>query len=305
MDLLSMVLTLRPLAAPDPNALLPEWWGRAAHALLLRVIAQSNPALAAAFHETSGSPVEREGADEAVDHIVRPFTASTLMGLFPHCQLDTAGVYRLRFSALQPEVAEILQQAAQDGPLAPGAMVELDHLLFQVEGAPASPSEDFKTAVQNWTGSATYAELSASLLRAPAPPPRRISFLFTSPVTFKSGGKHMPFPLPGLVFGSLLERWNAFAPVTFPPETRRYAEECLAISFYKLSSRAAPVKRGGMRVGGVGEITFTTVNYDRYWMSVLGVLAQFALYSGVGAGTTTGLGQCRVAGEASLPPCKT
>ncbi len=198
MDLLSMVLTLRPLAAPDPNALLPEWWGRAAHALLLRVIAQSNPALAAAFHETSGSPVEREGADEAVDHIVRPFTASTLMGRFPHGQLDTAGVYRLRFSALQPEVAEIVQQAAQDGPLAPGAMVELDHLLFQVEGAPASPSEDFKTAVQNWTGSTTYAELSASLLRAPAPPPRA-HFLPLHPrrVTFKSGGKHMPFPLPG------------------------------------------------------------------------------------------------------------
>jgi CRISPR-associated endoribonuclease Cas6 len=103
----------------------------------------------------------------------------------------------------------------------------------------------------------------------------------------------VPLPLPGLVFGSLLERWNAFAPIAFPPEARRYAEECLAVSRYELSSRPVPVKSRGLRVGGVGQVTYTALNYDRYWLSVLAVLAEFARYSGVGAGTTMGLGQCR------------
>jgi CRISPR-associated endoribonuclease Cas6 len=175
--------------------------------------------------------------------------------------------------------------------LAPGATVELDRLLFQV--LPPQASDDPASKHELWEGATTYPELGAALLLAKEPPPRKITLQFTAPVTFKSGGKHLPIPLPGLVFGSLLERWNAFAPITFPPEVKRYAEECLAVGYYKLSSRPVPVKRGGMRVGGVGEISYTTVNYDRYWMSVIGTLARFALYSGVGAGTTMGLGQCR------------
>jgi CRISPR-associated endoribonuclease Cas6 len=43
----------------------------------------------------------------------------------------------------------------------------------------------------------------------------------------------------------------------------------------------------------VGDVTYTSINYDRYWMSVMAVLARFALFSGVGASTTMGLGQAR------------
>ncbi len=101
-------------------------------------------------------------------------------------------------------------------------------------------------------------------------------------------------PLPTLVFGSLLEKWNAYAPIAFPPEVKRFAEECLAVSQYQLSTRAVPQKSGGLRVGAVGEITYISLHYDRYWMSVIATLAAFALFSGVGASTTQGLGQCRI-----------
>jgi CRISPR-associated endoribonuclease Cas6 len=123
-----------------------------------------------------------------------------------------------------------------------------------------------------------------------------LSLLFTSPTCFRSGGKQVPVPLPELVFGSLLERWNAFAPIVFPPETRRYAAECLALSRYDLTTRPAPSKGGGMRVGAIGQATYTSINFDRYWMSVIGTLAAFALFSGVGAATTNGMGQCRSLG---------
>lgn len=279
-DLLSLQLHLRPLPAEDPARPLPPWWGRAAHALLLNAIRQVNPTLAEALHSSS---------DTDGQNTIRPFTASALTGRFRHASLDPQSSYRLRFTALRQDVAAALLQAVEAGPLAPGQVVDLDGWNFQVaKSEPAEPRLG-----EDWNAAASYAGLSAALLLAKTPAPRRVALGFASPTAFKSGGKHLPVPLPELVFGSLLERWNAFAPVAFPPEMRRYAAECLALSRYQLSTRAVAAKSGGMRVGSVGEATYTTINYDRYWMSLVGVLAEFALYSGVGVGTAFGMGQCR------------
>lgn len=269
-DLISLLLTLRP-AQPQPEAELPPWWGRAAHALLLNVARQYNPALAENLH--TGSEL-------------RPFTASSLLGAFPRRSLQASEPYRLRFTALSAPLCQVLEQAIQPGgPLAPGSLVELDYIPFFVETA--------QTGGAPWTGATTYAELSATLLLAQQPAPQRLTFQLTSPTSFRSGGKHIPFPMPELAFGSLLEKWNAFAPIVFPPEARRYAAECLAVARYEMNTRSIPAKGPGLRVGGVGQITYTSLSYDRYWMSVIGVLGAFALYAGLGAGTSQGMGQCR------------
>jgi len=70
MDLLSLTLPLTPVSIPA-RFQLPQWWGRAAHALLLRVIDAADRPLADALHDESG-PHAQPGP--------RPFTASTLMG---------------------------------------------------------------------------------------------------------------------------------------------------------------------------------------------------------------------------------
>ena len=271
-DLLSLVLTLRP-AAPACDAEAPAWWGRAAHALLLNVVEQADPALAAGLHEGSGP---------------RPFTASSLLGHFPARRLDPEGSYLLRLPAIQAGVAGILLRAAgAGGPLAPGATLELAYQRLRVESVCVDATG------HPWAGLSTYPELAAAQLVGPAPAARQISLSFTSPTSFRSQERHVPLPLPELVFGSLLERWNAFSPLAFPAETKRYAAECLAVSRFDLSSRPVPAKEGGLRVGGIGQITYVTLNYDRYWMSILNALAAFALFSGVGVATATGLGQCR------------
>lgn len=74
---------------------------------------------------------------------------------------------------------------------------------------------------------------------------------------------------------------------------RRYAEECLALSSYQLKSRVALLKEGGLRIGAVGFARYTATNYDRYWLSLIHLLAVFAFFAGVGVGTGMGLGQCR------------
>ncbi len=120
MDLLSLSLTLRPLPAPDPTAPLPEWWGRAAHALLLNVARAADPALAESLH---------------ADNAIRPFTVSNLRGPTPHGALDPQASYSLRLSAFSQPLAEILERAAAEGPLSPGQQIELDYLPFAIEAA--------------------------------------------------------------------------------------------------------------------------------------------------------------------------
>lgn len=293
-ELLSLVLSLAPQPAPAPaDREAPLWWARAAHALLLDVVRRENDVLADSLHE----PPPRAGENPSPENTLRPFTVSTLMGRFDRAAPRADQTYLLRLTSFHEEVTRILWQAAQAGRLAPGAVIELDYLPFLITAVQPSAQPPADQPASAWAGYTSYAELSAAYLLAKVDPPRRVKLVFTSPTTFKSGGMHVPVPLPGLVFGSLLDRWNAYAPVTFPPEVKRYAESCLAISQYQLSSRPVPMKSGGLRMGGVGEVTYTTLNYDRYWMSVIAVLARFARYSGVGAGAAGGLGQCREADD--------
>lgn len=291
MDLISLVLHLCPTKAPAPETLLPSWWGRAAHALLLEVVRQVDDGLAADLHMNTQAEAS---------NLVRPFTASSLTGRFVKGALDPMEIYTLRLTAFRPDVAGILYTAAGSGALAPGKIIELDYIPFEVVSIQPSlqgsqpPSVDKRSL---WAAVSSYQELSAPYLLAKQAAPRRVSMQFGSPTTFKSGGMHVPIPMPELVFGSLLERWNAYAPISFPAEVRRYAGECLAVSKYVLESRPVPMKSGGLRVGAVGRISYTTLNYDQYWMSVIATLTAFSLFAGVGVGTSTGLGQARAAYE--------
>jgi CRISPR-associated endoribonuclease Cas6 len=274
-ELLSLVITLRPLATPAAERPLPRWWGRAAHALLLQVVQDYSPELAAALHDGS----ER-----------RPFTVSTLQGPALGKGLYPEQDYRLRFTALTGPVSAALLAAVQgQGRLATGATVELDYVPFQVAGAAWNEDE------QPWAGATTYASLSAGCLLPAAVPDRQIPFQFTSPVVFRSEGKSQPFPLARLVFHGLLERWNAFAPLALPEDLRRYVDECLLVDRFELSSRAVPLKETGLRVGSVGMVAYRATNNDRYWLGLLHTLAEYTRFAGVGAGTSLGLGQCRKA----------
>lgn len=272
-DLLSLVLILRPLPGGDPQRPLPQWWGRAAQALLLDVVRRADEALAAELHGESG---------------LRPYTASNLMGHFgPRRQPLSEQTYTLRFTALTARLSGLLLDAARPGGrLAAGGEVQLDYLPFHIEAVHSRETD------HPWAGQAAYADFAAGHLVGVAAP-RRLTMQFASPTTFHVNGRYLPLPLPEQVFTSLLERWNAFAPIALPAETRRFAAECLHLSRYDLRSLAVPVKEGGLRIGGLGQATYTVSRYDRFWMSTILHLAEFARFAGVGSGTGYGMGQVR------------
>ena len=268
------MLTSLILQLNSPNeADLPASLGRAGQALLLQFIGARDPALAESLHNLDGP---------------KPFTVSNLVlgkrqqGSL-HLQAGQSGW--LRFTGLSREVSRHLLALAANPP----ATITLAGQILQVTGATLDP------AGHPWAGQASYQDLAAPfLLGGQGRPAARISLDFASPTTFKSQGRYVPLPLPELVFGSLLDRWQAFAPIALHPEVRRFAQEAVVLSRYHLRSRGLPAKEGGPQIGVTGQATKTALNRDhRYWLNVLHLLAAFAFYSGVGYQTGAGLGQTR------------
>lgn len=265
--LTSLVLTL----TTDRPLTLPSHLGRASHAAFLRIVSQADPALAERLH----APDAR-----------RPFTCSNLWGarrqgrsltLAP----DTPSF--LRYTGLTAEVSCHLQRLAQDPP----SHVELEGDRLAVQQATLDP------AIHPWAGQTTYESLAAGHLLPGEPPSARAELEFVSPTAFRSGGHTLPVPLPALVYGSLVGKWNDFAPVAVSEEVRRFAEECLAISRYKLSTRVVAAKGASVQIGFVGHCRYVALNKDRYWLGLVQLLTDYAFYAGVGYQTTAGMGQAR------------
>lgn len=257
--------------SPARPASVPSSLGRATHAAFLRLIRDADPGLAARIHDDEG---------------VKPLTVSNVIGLGAgkFTQVDPARRYGLRVTLL----TEDLEAIAEDWtPQALGEL-DLDGHGWRVLARATRSDED------PWAGTARYEELAAPLLERPASLPARWEFTFASPVTFRRKGVNMPLPLPELVFGSLLEKWNAFAPLALPDEARRYAEECLAVSRFTLRSVAGGTSGGALQIGAVGQCGYVAAVRDRYWQACITTLARLALYSGIGAATTRGFGQARL-----------
>lgn len=266
-ELISVTLPLRfcgtaeTLAERTP----PQWWGRAVQAAFLSRIRDVDAALAASLHEPG---------------LTRPYTVSSLIGYRSLESLSDGSALAIRLTAFEPNVKDALMQSLKNpAGFGVGARLSLDYLPFEILAcAGENPIED-----------RSYADLIAeSMAQAERP---LIELRFFSPTLFKSDGRTQPLPLPALVFRSLLERWNAFAPLVFPADALSYAEECLAVSGFTIRSFPAELGDNALRIGTVGKVRYRALNPDRYWISILHALSRFTRFSGVGAGTAYGLGQ--------------
>jgi CRISPR-associated endoribonuclease Cas6 len=116
-----------------------------------------------------------------------------------------------------------------------------------------------------------------------------IELNFLSPTSFKQSRGIQPFPLPELVFGSLLRRWNAFAPeeLNFPA-----VEWEGLVSAYELKTYALKME-GGSEIGAQGWVRYRFSNTEQAKLAT--VLAHFAFFSGVGRKTSMGMGQTQLA----------
>ncbi len=270
--LLSTLIKLTPLKP----ASLPINLGRAAYALFLDMVSDHDPALAEDLH--------------AADRL-KPFTVSSLKGRMGpirngQFKLDPGRSYTLRFTSFGERLSEcLIQQILPNLP----QQVSLLDVPFRVEGAIDGDSE------HRWAGRTSFEALAQRYLMDHKPQ-RSLEMDFASATSFRrSVGDRtydVPLPEPGLVFDSYLQAWNAYAPVYLNPEAKRFSEECVAVSRYRLRTRL--VRFGeACTCGFVGRCKFSILVGDEYWMRVMNLLAAFAFYAGTGYQTTVGQGQTR------------
>jgi len=266
--LLSAVVTLTPAGTGS----IPTAMGRAVHAWFLERVGEQDQALAKHLHNDEGP---------------RPFSISNLWGTGSarggRVSIDPRQPCWLRLTALTDEVSVALEAALP----APGAQIVLDDTPFIVREVAT------ETAQHPWAGRTTYADLAQEYTLASSERPQGVTLRFSSPTLFRSQGQDVPLPLPALVFGSYLRKWNAFAPLALPDEARRYAEECVALGRFKLRSHFVSFEHGGKggNVGFTGEVRFRFLVGDGYWTRVMTLLAGYAFWAGTGYRTTAGLGQ--------------
>jgi CRISPR-associated endoribonuclease Cas6 len=266
--LLSIVLELTSQRAIT----LPPHLGRAHHGVFLDWVASFDAPLAAALHDFEGA---------------KPFTCSSLLDVTPTANgltLRAGEVVSVRITSLDAGLSSQIEvHLTRSAP----AQWNLHNHPFDISAVICDARRN------GWSGSATCEELAARYLTAGEAPDAAITLEFAAPTAFKSREMQMPAPLPGLVFGSLLDRWNAVSPVQLPDDVRAFAEDAVAISQYNLRSAAVRYKQNSVLIGGVGTATYRALGGDRYWLACLNLLADFALYSGVGVKTATGMGQVR------------
>ena len=266
--LVSIVITVET----DTERQLPRNVGRAHYAATLQRLQTVAPRLVTAIHDSDGP---------------KPLTCSDILNGRSNrdgTRLEVGKPYYLRITGLTQSVSEALLEALIEKP--PDAM-ELARHPLRMTGSTAEEAD------HGWAGSTTYETLVAGQMLPGASMPKQVTMQFASPTAFKQAGRQMPLPLPDLVFGSLVERWNAFSPLALSPEMRRFGAEMLVLTRYRLQSRPVVQKNGALRVGGVGTASYRALGGDRYWLATMRMLAVFARYSGVGVQTATGMGQAR------------
>jgi CRISPR-associated endoribonuclease Cas6 len=121
-------------------------------------------------------------------------------------------------------------------------------------------------------------------------PPSKFALSFKTPAVFKSSDLLLPFPLPKLLFGGLLDKWNRFAERTLSEDFRFFAERCIAVSRYKLETELWELEEGVRIQGFLGTCSYAVLVKDPYWTRVAGLLLEFAEFGGIGAKTVMGMG---------------
>lgn len=212
-------------------------------------------------------------AGELHGAIAKPFTISGLRGGVERPDGDrevvTGDECSFSITSLSQQVYDVLQLVCR---LFPGREFGLGSARFI--GLEATEKEDAR---------ATYDSLALNQR------PSKLVVVFRTPTSFRRQGEQVLFPLPGLVFGSLASRWNAFAPWALPSD--RFAEfELLRVSRYELRTSVVKFSRFVL-LGFVGRITYTLPrDMPAPIVVMIAALGRYAPYAGVGYRTTMGMG---------------
>lgn len=244
--------------------------GYVVYGAFLDLLRQSDPSLAAYLHSAS-----RE----------KPFTLSGLYALSGRgVNGDSSSANSrmcFRVTGFSKEIILWLARCVENPPLS------IDLLGHDMEVVRIAPTDDFRS------GCVTFEQLYSRIFDLNVALPRYIRMRFLTPTSFRSNGQNIPFPLPRLVFYTLCQKWNTYAPIHLGEFMHRLIEETVTLSGYRLTTETLEFDKY-KQVGFVGDATFLlSKKLPDLWVRAVHLLADFAFYAGVGYKTTMGMGQVR------------
>lgn len=266
--LLSAVVHLKALE----NGSLPMDMGSAIRAEFLDWVDKINSKKADDLHD---------GSD------LRPYTVSDLKGSFraqKGFHLIEAGQSAwFRVTSLMESETSLLLDSVL--PKAEGRNISLGRVSFQVQKVAKKDGE------HPWARRSSYQALVDQYFKSDGQPSDILDIEFGSATTFHSD-VHVPLPIPESVLGSWLKRWNKLSSASLPREVGELAEARLALSKYKLETRAVHFEKIPW-IGFTGTCRFRVLSEDEFWLRLCNLLADYAFFCGTGAKTSFGLGQTR------------
>lgn len=119
-----------------------------------------------------------------------------------------------------------------------------------------------------------------------------VELRFLTPTSFRQVGTQVVLPLPELVFGSLLHKWNNNSEIPFPQEIY---SDLNSIRITKHSIKTSLCHFDSYKIiGFTGEVAFVASAKNPLFSMFINALAQLAEYSGVGYKSTMGLGEVKI-----------
>lgn len=119
---------------------------------------------------------------------------------------------------------------------------------------------------------------------------RKVILEFCSPTTFGDEEGQL-FPLPELVFSSLLKKWNTFSDVKIPSLQGEFKK--IRVAQHRLKTEIVPFSDNKI-IGFMGKATYELADaIEKENRRAINALSDFAFYSGIGDKTHKGMGQAR------------
>lgn len=251
MNLHSLVIELGA-ASKKP---IPPTLNRAVHAQFMTWLNIGNPAITQLIHDSQESP----------------FSLSGLVGYRRHKGTQLGDNFMIRIALLDGNLIQPLLTGIEQSQ---NQSISLCHFPFVIRCISTLPGSHPLVNISDYSTLANITDFDSEVMLD-----------FISPTSFKQNNNIQPFPLPELVFNSLLRRWNHFAPVNlhFPKVQWQGLVSAFDIKTHALKMEA------GVEIGSVGWVKYRFLDPEQ--AKIATILSHFAVFSGVGRKTTMGMGQ--------------
>lgn len=267
----SLVINLVPASPISPQFVT----GRHLHALFLTLVNSVNPELATHLHEQKTekaftlSPLQVSNASRKTgDRLQWDYSIPIPPGV--SCWW--------RVSLLDDALFGDLMQLWLN--LNPGQAWRLGSAELHITGILGTPHAD-----RVWANFSTYAQLYDRASDCD----RKINLALCTPTTFRQGRYDSCLPTRESLFNSLLNRWHKYSAI----DLSEAALDCLFPCYFSIQSEIVQDKQSKF-IGCVGVVSYSILgDVSPQNIKAINVLADFALYSGVGRKTPMGMGMLR------------